>query len=106
MAVVTPTSRPKSVCTRCVIELFLALFVLSLCPYDISVGVLDFVIGLSEISSFFSYIYLTYLTIFAILCSSIKKREGVFMPCYHRIFDFFYDFVLKSYILTKVYLTY
>ena len=31
-----------------------ALFVLSLCPFDISVGVGAFVIGLSHISSFFS----------------------------------------------------
>ena len=33
----------------------MALFVLSLCPFDISVGVGAFVIGLSQISSFFSY---------------------------------------------------
>ena len=32
----------------------MALFVLSLCPFDISVGVGAFVIGLSRISSFFS----------------------------------------------------
>ena len=55
VAVVTPTDRPKSVRNLCVIELFVALFVLSLCPYDISVGVWAFVIGLSQISSFFSY---------------------------------------------------
>ena len=55
VAVVTPTDRPKSVPIRCVIKLFMALFVLSLCPYDISVGVWAFVIGLSQISSFFSY---------------------------------------------------
>ena len=54
-AVVTPTDRPKSVRNRCVIELFMALFVLSLCPFDISVGVGAFVIGLSQISSFFSF---------------------------------------------------
>ena len=35
VAVVTPTDRPKSVRNRCVIELFVALFVLSLCPFDI-----------------------------------------------------------------------
>ena len=51
-AVVTPTDRPKSVRNRCVIEL---LIVLSLCPFDISVGVWAFVIGLSQISSFFSF---------------------------------------------------
>ena len=54
VAVVTPTDRPKSVHNRCVIELFVALFVLSLCPFDISVGGGVFVIGLSQISSFLS----------------------------------------------------
>ena len=54
VTVVTPTDRPKSVRNRCVIELFVALFVLSLCPFDTSVNVGDFVIGLSQISSFFS----------------------------------------------------
>ena len=52
MAVFTPTDRPKSVRNRCLIELFVALFVLSLCPFDISVGVGAFVIGLGQISSF------------------------------------------------------
>ena len=54
VAVVTPTDRPKSVRNRCLIELFVALFVFSLCPFDISVGVRAFVIGLSQISSFLS----------------------------------------------------
>ena len=45
VAVVTPTDRPKSVHNRCVIELFMALFVLSLYPFDIYVGVWAFVIG-------------------------------------------------------------
>ena len=36
----------------------MALFVLSLCPFDISVGVGAFVIGLSQISSFFSFVAL------------------------------------------------
>ena len=52
VAVVTTTDRPKSVRSRCVIELFVALFVLSLCPFDISAGEGAFVIGLSQISSF------------------------------------------------------
>ena len=39
VAIVTPTDRPKSVRYRCVIEIFVALFVLSLCPFDMSVGV-------------------------------------------------------------------
>ena len=50
VALDTSTDRPKSVRNRCVIELFMALFVLSLCPFDISVGVGAFVIGLSQIS--------------------------------------------------------
>ena len=53
VAVVTPTDRPKSVRNRCVIELFVALFVLSFCPFDYSACVGTFVIGLSQISSFF-----------------------------------------------------
>ena len=48
------TCLPKSVRNRSVIDLFVALFVLSFCPFDISVGVGAFVIGLSQISSFFS----------------------------------------------------
>ena len=56
VAVVTPTDRPKSVRNRYLIELLLALFVLSLCPFDISVGVRAFVVGLSQISSFLSLI--------------------------------------------------
>ena len=54
VAVVTPTDRPKSVLNCCVIELFVALFVLSLCPFDFSVGKGAFVIGLGQISSFLS----------------------------------------------------
>ena len=55
MAVVTLTDRPKSVRNRCVIELFLALFVWSVCPFDISADVGAFVMGLSQISSLVSY---------------------------------------------------
>ena len=47
VAVVNPTDRPKSVRNRCLIEIFVALFVLSLFPFDISAGVGAFVIGLS-----------------------------------------------------------
>ena len=54
MALVTPTDRPKSVRNRCLIELFVALFVLSFCHFVISVGVGAFVIGLGKISSFLS----------------------------------------------------
>ena len=55
VAVVTQTDRPNSVRNRCVIKLFVALFVLSLCPFDISVCIGAFVIGLSQISSFLCF---------------------------------------------------
>ena len=55
MAIVTPIDRPKSVLNRCVIEVFGGVFMLSRCFLDFSVGVGAFVIGLSQISSFFSY---------------------------------------------------
>ena len=45
--------RPKSVRNRCIIELFVTLFVLSLYPFDNYVGIGAFVIGLSYISSYF-----------------------------------------------------
>ena len=52
VALVTPTDRPKSVRNRWFNRTFLwRCFVLSLCPFDISVGVGVFVIGLSQISS-------------------------------------------------------
>ena len=54
MAIVAHTDRPKSVRNRCVIEVFGGVFVLSRCFLDFSVGVGAFVIGLSQISSFFS----------------------------------------------------
>ena len=56
MTVVTPTDRPKSVRNRCVIEVLVTFFVLSCCFLDFSVGVGAFVIGLSQISSLFSYL--------------------------------------------------
>ena len=52
MAIVTPTDRPKSVRNRCVIEVFGGVFVFSRCFLDFSVDVGEFVIGLSQISSF------------------------------------------------------
>ena len=55
MAVVTSTDRLKSVRNRCVIKVFGGIFVLSRCFLDFSVGVVAFVMGLSQISSFFSY---------------------------------------------------
>ena len=61
VAVVTPTDRPKSVRNCCLIELFVALFVLLLCPFDISVSIGVFVIGLGQISSFLSVFALNML---------------------------------------------
>ena len=58
VVVVTPADRPKSLHNRCVIgTFFVAVFVLSLCPFDISVGVGAIVIGLSQISSFLFFYF-------------------------------------------------
>ena len=54
VTVATPTDRLKSVQNRCVIDVFGGVFVLLRCFLDFSVGVGAFVIGLSQISSFFS----------------------------------------------------
>ena len=54
-AVLTPTDRPKSVHNRCVIELFCGVVCVAAWPFDISVGERAFVVGLSQISTFFSY---------------------------------------------------
>ena len=53
MTVVIPTDRPKSVRNRCVIEVLVAFL---FCPlvFEFSVGIEVFVIGLSQISFFFS----------------------------------------------------
>ena len=70
VAAATLTDRPKSVCNCCLIEFFVALFVLSLSPFDISVGVGAFVIGLSQISSFLSL----YLHLFSAAVWSVATR--------------------------------
>ena len=54
VAIVTSTDRPKSIRNRCVIEVFGGVCVLSHCFLGFFVGVGAFVIGLSQISSFFS----------------------------------------------------
>ena len=54
MDVVIPTDRPKAFRNRCVIEVFCGVFVLSRCFFDFSVGEGAFVIGMSQVSSFFS----------------------------------------------------
>ena len=58
VAVVTLTDPPKLVCNRCVT--FFWLFVLSLCTFDISVGIGAFVIGRSQISSFSLFMFILY----------------------------------------------
>ena len=56
VAVITPTDRPKSVQNFCVIKVSDGVFVLSHYFLDFSVGEGAFIIGLSQISSLFSYI--------------------------------------------------
>ena len=56
VAVVTPTERPKSVRNRCVIEVFSSVFCVVTLLFRFFWGVGAFVIGLSQISSFFSSI--------------------------------------------------
>ena len=56
VALITQTDRPKSVRNRCSIELFCGVVCVVTCPFDISVGVGAFVIGLGQISSFLSWI--------------------------------------------------
>ena len=51
MAVATSTDRPRSVCNRRVIEVFVGDCGLSLCFVECSVVIGAFVIGLSQISS-------------------------------------------------------
>ena len=79
LAVVTPTDRPKSVRNCCLIELFCGLFVMSLCPFDISVGVGAFVKGLGQISSFLSlYCNIRRLIIPVIYSLRSSKRSSSF----------------------------
>ena len=51
---VTPTDRPKSVRNRCVIEVFGIVCVCCPLVFEFSVGIGGFVIGLGQISFFFS----------------------------------------------------
>ena len=81
VAVVTPTDRPKSVRNRCLIELFVALFVLSLCPFDISVGVGAFVIGLSQIS--FLSLFLCFWNFLCILGHRTQSDRFLFSLWYN-----------------------
>ena len=53
MVVVTTTDRPKSVRNRCVIEVLMAFWCCKFC-FEFSVGIGAFVIGLCQISLYFS----------------------------------------------------
>ena len=79
MAVFTPTDRPnlKSVCNRCVIELFGGVFVLSLFPFNIFVDIWAFVIRLSQISSFFFLMKIAALFNTIMFFMSILLKERV-----------------------------
>ena len=74
VALVTPTDRPTSVRNRCLIELFCGVVCVVTCPFDISVGVGAFVIGLGQISSFLS---LTTICLVLYNCRKSNKRHLV-----------------------------
>ena len=73
MALFTPTDRPKSVRNRCLIELFCGVVCVVTCPFDVSVGVGAFVIGLGQISSFLSL----QINVFILNMSGKFIMEGV-----------------------------
>ena len=54
MAIVIGTDRPDSVRNRCVIEIVGGIFVLSRCFLNFAMVLRVFIIGLSQLSSFFS----------------------------------------------------
>ena len=70
VSVVTLTDRPKSVRDCCVIEVLGGVFVFLLCFLERSVVIGTSVIGLSQITSFFSYIL-------------IKTNRTIFLPFVH-----------------------
>ena len=100
VALVTPTDRPKSVRNRCLIELFCGVVCVVTCPFDISVGVGAFVIGLGQISSFLSpkehpksvrdYCAMKHICIvFLLLYLCIVCRLGEFVIRLHQIASLF-----------------
>ena len=64
VAVVTPTDHPKSVRNRCIIDVFGGVFVLSLCFFELSLGVIKKRLLLS-LYTILNRIWLTIWTIFA-----------------------------------------
>ena len=85
MTAVIPTDRPKSVRNSCVTKGFGGVFMLSRCFLDCSVGVGVFVTGLSQISSFFSYIGRGWY-VFLYLSKFLLSNDLTF---YRRVFDGF-----------------
>ena len=73
LAAGTPTNRHKSVRNRCVLKVLVAFFVLSRRFLEFSVSVGDFTIGLSQISSFFSYVNRQTLSSFALVNKSLDN---------------------------------
>ena len=81
MTAVTPTDRPKSVRNRCVIKVFGGAFMLSRCFYNCSVGVRTFVTGLSQVSSFFSFmLQLTLIVRIYSIEFTYIRTEGILWP--------------------------
>ena len=81
VALVPPTDRPKSVRNRCLIELFCGVVCVVSCPFDISVGVGTFVIGLGQISSFLSQKQMYLITMYVyfqmcIFCHAIGGKAN------------------------------
>ena len=78
---VTQTDCPKSVRNHCVIDVFGGVFVLSRCFLEFFDGVGAFVIGLSGISSFFSYtvhgVFLMYINLTVRYRNKLYKVSSV-----------------------------
>ena len=89
MTIVIPTDRPKSVRNRCVIEVFGGVFVFSHCFLDLSVGVGAFVIGRSQISSFFTIRLTARYGVFMSLDVDFKCK----VPSYQYIVSLYQDIV-------------
>ena len=76
VAVVTPTDRPNSVRNRGVIELFWGVVCFVTLPFDIVTGLGDFVIGLSQICSFFTFFLSTGVSTERLPINTDMKKIG------------------------------
>ena len=82
---VTPTDRPKSVRNRCVIEVFGGVCVCCPLVFEFSVGIGGFVIGLGQISFFFSCklapsAHLRYFYENSVIANAALVRKDTFAP--------------------------